>query len=101
MTNMTRDEMINVLIEHKITDWVYCGMTDMLEEFLLFCAWKPLDSYTDKELTNEVESFGEEQIKEYLESCRERRIQESKKWEENKKRIGKWEVDHRAIDPFG
>lgn len=97
---MTRDEMINVLLENLITNWIYMQDTGALEEFLLFGNWKPLDNYTGAELKSEIKYFDDEQIKDYLKSCRERRIREKIIWKENKKRLEKWEVDHKAIDPF-
>ena len=86
---MTRDEMIEVLIEDKFSEWIYAGCTDSLEEMLLF-GWKGLEDYTDQELKETIEEmFTQKQVKEYLESSNQRRERNAKIWEDNKKVLEK------------
>lgn len=67
--------MIDVIIEDRLTEWVFAHSYESLEEVLLF-GWKGLVDYTDKELTEIVMgNFDEEQVKDYLES-RKRRLDE-------------------------
>lgn len=53
---MTRNEMINALIEDRLTDWVYARNTDGLEEILL-TGWKGYEDYTDLELKEAFEEL--------------------------------------------
>ncbi len=83
---MTRDEMIDVLIEDRITDWVYAQNTDGLEEMLFCCNWKAYDNYTDDELKEALEFLDEDQIKYYLKESKKRKIEQRKRWEEDEKK---------------
>lgn len=75
---LTKDEMIQILIEDRLTEWVFASNYNTLEDFLLF-GWSNgkngYESYTEAELKEELEEFDEEQIKDYLES-RKKRINE-------------------------
>lgn len=57
--NMTRDEMIELLIEDRINEWVHARMHEGLEE-VLFSGWKGYDEYTDEELDEAFELLVEE-----------------------------------------
>ena len=46
---MTRREMIEVLIEDRLTEWVFARNYDGLEE-ILWDGWKGYGGYTDEEL---------------------------------------------------
>lgn len=46
---MTREVMINLLIEDRINEWVYARCYDGLEE-ILYVGWTGYTSYTDQEL---------------------------------------------------
>ena len=97
---MTRDQMLDVILEDYVRNWVEIGNTDLLEEFLLCCSWSPLDNLTNAELKDWVKTYDDEQIQDLLESCGERRIRERKIWEAAQKRSEKLENDQKAIEPF-
>ncbi len=46
---MTRDEIIDVLIEERISYWVFARCYEDLED-VLFDGWKGFNDYTDDEL---------------------------------------------------
>lgn len=69
---MTRDEMINILVEDKLTDWIYARNTEGLT-WVLEMGWKGFEDYTNKELKEMIEHmFDEEQVRDLLESSAKR-----------------------------
>ncbi len=56
---MTRDEIIDLLIEDRINEWIHAAMHEGLKE-ALYVGWKGFDDYTDQELYDEFEELVEE-----------------------------------------
>ena len=73
---MTRDEMIEILIEDRLSEWVYAQMTDGFVD-MLRRGWKGYDEYTDKELQDLLNSyeFDSKRIKDY-QFCSNQRLEE-------------------------
>ena len=69
---MTRDQIIQILVEERLTEWVYANNTVPLDD-ILYYGCKSYDNYTDDELKKEIDEFDEEMIKEYQLSI-ERRL---------------------------
>lgn len=69
--------MIEVLIEDRLTDWVYASNYDGLE-FVLRNGWKGYDNYTNDELKAEIKNMRIEQedINELLESSKYRKSED-------------------------
>lgn len=81
---MIREKMIEVLIENRLTEWVFAGCTDSLEELLMF-GWKGYEDYTDEELKEAIEDYLEpKQVKNYLKSRNRRLNERAKRLEEYK-----------------
>lgn len=57
---MTREQLIEILIQDRLTCYVYARNTDMLRELLIY-GFKGFDSYTHQELLEEVEDTAEYQ----------------------------------------
>lgn len=88
---MTRRKMIEILIEDRLTEWVFAGNYDGLEEFL-WDGWKGYGEYTDKELKKELERFEKDDIEKLLGQIEWRKEEDRKREEDEKKGIYK--------DPF-
>ena len=89
---MTRDEMIEILIEDRLTDWVFAHNYEGLEE-VLWEGWKGYGKYTDAELKEEIEMhLGQDDIEELQNQIKWRKEEDRKREEDEKKGIIK--------DPF-
>ena len=60
---MTREEMIEILIEDRINDWVRASNTDGLEEILVV-GWEGYENYTFHELQEAIEALCEDNFDE-------------------------------------
>ncbi len=56
---MTRNEIIELLIEDRINEWVHARCDEGLEE-ILYSGWKGFDDYTDQELQEAFEYLCED-----------------------------------------
>lgn len=93
---LTRDEMIQILIEDRLTDWVYARNYDSLEYFLLN-GWGTskdgYESYSDNELKEELEDrFDEDQIKDYLKSSKQRIHESEERMEGGEENNDQWNL---------
>ncbi len=89
---MTRQEMIDVLIEDRLTEWVFAGNYNSLE-YALCDGWKGYDEYTDAELKKEIEmQFEPDDVTELLASSKGRKKEDRKREEDERNGILK--------DPF-
>ncbi len=81
---MTRNEMIGILTQDRLNDWVYASNTDMLED-VLFYGWKGYRDYTDGELEECIkDNFDKEDIEALLGQY-EQSIEDYKQREEDRK----------------
>ncbi len=55
---MTRDKMIEKLIEDRLNEWVYASCTESLID-CLYRGFKGYDDYTDEELKKACEELAE------------------------------------------
>jgi hypothetical protein len=71
---MTRQKMIDVLVELQIALWSGGGTTLEELEMLVLYGWKGYEDYTDEEIKEafEGENLTSKEIKEYLEMKKER-----------------------------
>lgn len=60
---MNRNEIISLLIEDRIGDWVHAHNTDGLEEVLVL-GWKGYENYTNQELQEAFEELIEDNFDE-------------------------------------
>jgi len=89
---MTREEMIEILIEDRLTDWVFAHNYYELE-ILLWEGWKGYSQYSDEELLEEIEMhLGQNDIEELQNQIKLRKGEYRKREEDEKKGIIK--------DPF-
>lgn len=90
---MTREEMIEVLIEDRLSEWVFASCYETLEE-LLWAGFKGYGEYTNDELLEEIELRGlkPEDIEQLQGQLEWRREESRKRAEDEKKGIYK--------DPF-
>lgn len=63
---MSRKEMIEILIEDRICEWVYARCDDELREAIEF-GLLGLDRLTDSELKDQIEDLGEDTVRELKE----------------------------------
>lgn len=86
---MSREEMIEVLIQDRLNDWVFASNCDGLED-VLWEGWKGYGKYTDNELKEEIEMrFEQEDIDQLLASSEWRKEENRKREEEEEKGISK------------
>lgn len=73
--SMTRQEMIDVLVERQIDFWIDGGNGEEELEGILLYGWKGYEKYTKEELKCQIEGEGLEQneIEEHLAGSRSRR----------------------------
>ncbi len=84
---LTREEMIEILIQDRFEDWIYASNTDTLEE-ALWDGWKGYGEYTNKELKDEIEmQFEQDRIEELLAGSESRKEERRKREEDEKKGI--------------
>jgi hypothetical protein len=75
---MKRGEMIEVLIQDRINDWVYASNTGTLVEVLMD-GWKGYGDYTYKELKEELEMrFEQDDIDQLFATSKWRKEREQK-----------------------
>lgn len=89
---MNREEMINMLVEDRLTSWVYIQDTFAMEEALRF-GWKGFDDYTNDELKAAVSEFDAEEIKELREGLENR-------WQAEKDAAKSYRKNALATMPF-
>lgn len=68
---MTRQEMVDILVEDRFWDWIYARNTDGLDE-VLRVGWKGFDEYSNKELAEALEEVDVEECKKLIEFRTER-----------------------------
>ena len=72
---MTRDDMIEILTEVQIDEFVRTPVTakeNNLVYVLQEAGWRPFDSYSDKELKEAISHFNKKQINNYIERINQR-----------------------------
>lgn len=63
---MSREEMIDILIEDRFWEWIYGRNTDGLEEALV-TGWVGFEQYTDEELIEALEGVDIQECKRLIE----------------------------------
>lgn len=56
---MNREEMIDILIQDRINEWVHAKCHETLEEFL-YIGWKGYEDYSNEELYDAFEELCED-----------------------------------------
>jgi hypothetical protein len=80
---LTREEMIEVLVEDRLSEWVFASNYGTLEE-LLWAGFKGYGEYTNDELLEEIELRGLDI--EQLQAQLKWRMEEDRKREEDEKK---------------
>lgn len=68
---MKRNEIIEILIEDRIWDWVYAGNSEGLEE-VLYAGFTGFKDYSDKELEQSINDIDKETLKEIMKMLKDK-----------------------------